>query len=1302
MNKTIKKTISSFLILGFLLNVVLPVREASAMTGPWWSGSQATGSTSVVPAPAGEGNANEGNNNQPVAEPVLVHNGDFVYEHQDILIPSRAMNTEIIRTYKSQSRYNNRFGYGWDIFYNKKIIPQCNGDLYYLNGKLNRHRFAYIDGTNYISPTGIYDKIVQNANGTFTLTEKHATVYNFDQNGVLTEVRDRNNNRMQFSYDPAGRLPIIGKSIFSNDPEPKVIAYDYKLISITDTVGRQINFNYNDDGRLTTITDFAGRTYSYNYDSSRNGDLISFTTPATPEYPSGNTTTYAYTDHNLETITDAKAQTYLTNHYDSEDRVSSQDYGSGTFTFAYDEVNRKTTVTNPKGFVTEWTYDENGGPLIKKELTAGLRPTDPTFFETRYTYNADLERTQIISSEGNGIKYTFDEANPNPPAQGNLLEIRRKTDMSQPDDDTNDIVTHFTYEPNFNFVRTITDPKGSVTTFNYDANGNLTAIIYPEVGGQIPQTTFTYNQYGQIETVTDPNSNLTRYEYYADTGYLHKIIQDPNGINAQTQFTYDSVGNITSLTDANNHTTTFVYNALNQLKTITNPSPFNYQTKYSYDANGNLTKLERQTNLQHIPWQTTEYTYTPLDQLESTKQFLNPTIFLQTTFSYDLNGNRASVTDANNKTTTYVYDERDLIWKTTDALNNTTEYAYDHNGNLDNIKDSRSNETNYAYDSFDRLQTTTYADASYAQYTYDKNSNLSELRTPNSELINYTYDVLNRLDLKTYPNQTTVDYAYDLGSRLTSIVYGLSSMVYTYDTLNRITSNTQTVNSQPYTLNYEYDAVGNRTQLTYPNGAFYNYTYDNLNRMVNVRDIGNQEIARYDYDTLSRRIKTTYANHTATDYQYDLANQLRQLAHYKIPQPDHDLLSILRKTFSLKQAEAIEDVAVPLGTFSYFAYHYDQAGNRIDLRSNNQLTRYRYNNIYELTNTTGAQTHAYQYDNVGNRTAADGVPYTSNNLNQYTQVGSNNFTYDGNGNLTSDGIHTYSYDAENRLITASGGQNSSYEYDGFGRRISKTVDGQTTYFIYDGDRIIEERDTNNTLLASYVYGGGIDEVLTMHRGPQKVYYHYDGLGSVTNLTDTSGNVVESYSYDVYGLPNQTSQIGNRFYFTGRELDEESGLYYYRSRYYSPTIGRFLQRDPIGYYDSMNLYAYVYNNPVNWIDPIGWSKQKSWWQEGWEWYREQLNNPPSGPSYQDPYEIWFTQGVPGWQRAYGSRDIDWRGVGREVGGMASNGYRFYQDVRDAVPPGVPWTGDPRVDRAIDIFNIGTTLTEDMIEEIKNNR
>lgn len=844
----------------------------------------------------------------------------------------------------------------------------------------------------------------------------------------------------------------------------------------------------------------------------------------------------------------------------------------------------KTRVTDRNGFMTDYEFDSEGHITRQEQFTAGLRVGEPASFVTTHEYNADGERVRTVHPAGNSIEWTYDSANPSSRAHGNLLSVREKPPAGSPDPD---LVTSYTYEPQFNLLKTVTDPRGNVTTYlydyelptadpNYGTVGNLVRITGPTVPGGQPVTRFTYNAFGQVLTVTDPNGNVTRYTYQAATGYLTQVTRGLGSPKeASTSFTPDALGRFTAITDPNTKTTQFDYNAMNQLIKVTAPAPLNFLTHYTYDANGNLIHLDRQAKVSAPgarpatgtvnaldDWQTTVYTYTALDQLATIKDDLGNA----TAFTYDGTGNRISVLDAEGRLTRYAHDERDLLFRVTDAAvpEGVTVYDYDANGNLASLKDANGNPTTYLYDGFDRLIRTTYADASFERYGYDPASNMTSRITPANQTITYRYDALNRLDQKTTPEEVTA-YGYDLGSRLTSAVDPDATLGFGYDALDRVNSAATTYPSTAVkTATYDYDGADNRTRLTYPDGEVVTYTYDVLNRIDLIKS-GAPTIADFDHDALSRRERLLLANGTTSTYLYDAANRLNSV--------------------TIRNGAAV--------VLQSFGYTYDNVGNRKTMTDAAGLHTYGYDPLYQLTTVDypasfGAPDITYNYDAVGNRLstlAGSTTAYVPNALNQYTAVGGVAQTYTPNGNLQSDGTNTYTYDSENRLIQAVAPTGThTYGYDPFGRRIRKTVSGVITRFYYDGDQGILDTNSAGTIQGKVLFGPGIDEPLRLLRGASTSYYHADGLGSISALTNTAGAVAESYKYDVYGKPLTLSAVGNRLFFTGREYDTESGLSFHRARYYYPGLGRFLSREPAPV--EPHLYRYVFNAPLSWADPDG--------------------------------------------------------------------------------------------------------------------
>ncbi len=245
---------------------------------------------------------------------------------------------------------------------------------------------------------------------------------------------------------------------------------------------------------------------------------------------------------------------------------------------------------------------------------------------------------------------------------------------------------------------------------------------------------------------------------------------------------------------------------------------------------------------------------------------------------------------------------------------------------------------------------------------------------------------------------------------------------------------------------------------------------------------------------------------------------------------------------------------------------------------------------------------AYTYDTVGRRTTVGGsfartslpTALTANavydNNNRLTSWAGATITYDANGNMTSDGTKTYVWDARDRLVQIKTGAtvNASFAYDALGRRSTRTVSGATTKFLYDGLNPIQEQSASNAATANLLTGLGVDGFISRTTVSDGLTVHFlpDALNSTLALTDSSGVVSTSYTYEPFGKATKTgAATTNTYGFTGRE-DDGTGLMYYRARYYNPSTQRFISEDPIGLSGGINAYAYVDGDPIDFNDPLG--------------------------------------------------------------------------------------------------------------------
>lgn len=910
----------------------------------------------------------------------------------------------------------------------------------------------------------------------------------------------------------------------------------------------QVRYRFDTSGLLTSIRD-------------RNGQGLSF----------------AYTGGKLSTITDSVGRE-ITLVYNAEGLLSQVALPDGRSVGYGYTGGQLTSVTDARNGVTNYTYEAHG--WLKTIVDQNIHTV------VTNTYGNDGRVIEQLDARGK--KSTFDwnaatRTSTMTDARQNVWrDVYTKYALTKRINPLGN-TWEYGYDGQYNLT-SVKDPRGNITTMTYDPPGNMLSRTPPAALGY-PAETWTYIPgTSDVNVYTDRKGNTTDFDYTA--GNLVKITQ-PGGVVTRFEPDPDGTGLLKSITDPRGKITTFDYAAGNLTKITT---PFGNVTTMEYDSSGRMTSLvEPRGNVAGADPAQYRWTYT-YDEADHPLTRTDP-LGNQTTWTYDPAGNLKSRKDARLRTTSYDYDEANHLTLVTAPDTTVTRYEYDDVGNLSRRIDANTHITRYEYDTANRMTSVLSPTGQQWTYEYDAAGNVNKMvdaagnatPTTGDGTTIYGYDALNRLASINYSDPTPdVTLGYDANSNRTSMIDGAGTETYTYDSLDRLKSVTRSRKS----LAYDYDLASNLTKRTFPDGTVVDYTYDDDGRLETVTSGGVQ--TRYGYDEAGNllRIILPSTNGYVESRTYDRAGRLTEVKNEKGG-----------------------------NVLSRFTYTLDEVGNPTAVVSTDGTITYKYDLLNRLTEACFAPSCPgasdpyvrYDYDAVGNRrTETRPMGTTTYIYNDSDQLmsqsgpgGTVNYTYDDNGNQKSAGNRTFTYDLANRLATTTAGNTTiTYSYDGDGKRLqasSGTQASAKTNYLWDPNAplplLVREADGKDVLLRRYVYGA---DLISMTTGPGPFYYHYDGLGSVANLTSAAGTPQWSYTYEPFGssrteVRNDPAAPTNPMRFAGELIDTATSLYHLRARQYDPATGRFLSLDPVAptrFAPHVSPYAYVNNVPTVFTDPSG--------------------------------------------------------------------------------------------------------------------
>lgn len=1076
-----------------------------------------------------------------------------------------------------------------------------------------------LSGSTWVSDKGDGATLTSDANGFFTYTNRDGVVYYFD--------KDRTNNDFYTNSCPGAADDTCQIPLSITSPDGQKFTYTWTTQRVCqDPPECGFNIIYK---RLSKVASSAGYSVAFTYASNTPGDpgyfqrtVATFDNSANPITPA-RTTTYAYPNSTTTNVTDPAGRTWVFT-VDASDRltgVKRPGSASNNISFGYNAggtVNTATkdgvTNTYSRSVVgstaTETITDPLSNPTVVISDLSKSRMTsykDPLNRTTAYQYDANSRLTRITQPEGNYVQYGYD-------ARGN---VQTTTNVAKSGSGLADIVSSAGFDATCtNIVKcnkpnTTTDGKGFVTDYLYDpTHGGVTSVKLPAptVGGIRPETRYTYTQVTSASAAlvymltkvaacqtTASCANLadeTQVTAAYNSNLLPTTVTRRNGtgtLSSANTLTYYPAGPVNTVDGpltGTADTTKYRYDLANQLTGVTSPDPDGAGTmkmraiKLTYRPDGQVSKQELGTvnSQSDADWalfatlQTVDITFDTNSRPATRKLSASGTNYALTQTTYDADGrldcsavrmNTAEFgslpasactldtqgSDGPDRITQRVYDAASQVTQnkiavgTTDAATERT-LTYSNNGLLATVKDAENNLTTYEYDGFDRPSKLRYPSPTkgagissatdYEQLlSYDANSNPGSRRLRDATSIAFTYDNLNRVTLKNLPGtEPDVTYGYDNLSRITSASQTGNALSFGWDALSRKTSE----GGAQGTTTFAYDAADRRTSITYPSttALTINYAYLVTGELDTIKQ-STTTLADYGYDNLGVRTGITFEGGSAQAFGRDPVSRLASLTN-------------------------------------------DLSGT-----SNDLSVTFAYNPASQIKSTVRTG-DAYAWTGHGNGSTA----FTQNGLNQQITIGGAAATWDSKGNLTTEPqtSKTYGYSSENLLTSATGGVTLGYDP---ALRLYQTVGASTTRFLYDGVDAIAEYNGSNALQRRFVFDPTTGQPVLWYEGngtaaANRRYLGQDERGSVISVADSAGASLGLNSYDEYGKPG-ASNLG-RYQYTGQKWVGEAGLYDYHFRNYLPHLGIFAQTDPIGQVNSANVYAYVLDDPLNLIDPLG--------------------------------------------------------------------------------------------------------------------